>query len=70
VPPPPKHLGRHRHAIRGQFSTRFLHDELNRTNSNDRGDVTAYDHVRDGSVDMDIQWPVFVDKDLFEKHSF
>lgn len=40
------------------------------TNSNDRGDVTAYDHVRDGSVDMDTHWPVFVDENLLEKDSF
>lgn len=44
--------------------------DLNMTNSNDRGDVTAYDHVRDGSVDMDTHWPVFVDENLFEKDSF
>ena len=43
---------------------------MNKTNRDDQGDVTAYDHVRDASVDMNTHWPAFVDKDLFENYSF
>jgi len=40
------------------------------TNRYDRGDVTAHDHVRDASVDMNSHWPVFVDEYLFEEYPF